>query len=44
MTNKKNVKSYTPEFKVSIVALYQVGRSASSLVREYQISVSMVTK
>lgn len=44
MTNKKNVKSYAPEFKESIVALYQTGRSASSLAREYQVSVSTVTK
>lgn len=34
---------YSAKFKSSIVALHQTGRSANSLAKEYQVSVSTVT-
>lgn len=35
---------YSNEFKESIVSLSQTGRSANSLAKEYNVSVSTVTK
>jgi transposase len=35
-------KKYTPEFKSSIVALYNEGSSANSLTNEYHLAVKMV--
>lgn len=35
---------YSEDFKNSIVALHQTGRSANSLAKEYNVSVSTVTK
>ncbi|WP_147161033.1 transposase, partial [Weissella thailandensis] len=35
---------YPNEFKESIVSLSQTGRSANSLAKEYNVSVSTVTK
>ncbi|MGX6996427.1 transposase [Periweissella fabalis] len=36
-------KKYTTEFKASIVALYNEGRSANSLANEYHLAVQTVT-
>ena len=36
-------RKYTPEFKSSIVALYNDGRSANSLANEYHLAVQTVT-
>ena len=36
-------RKYTPEFKSSIVALYNEGRSANSLDNEYHLAVHTVT-
>ncbi|WP_270997372.1 transposase, partial [Listeria seeligeri] len=44
MTNKKKTKKYAQEFKESIVALHQTGRSANSLAKEYNVSVSTISK
>lgn len=35
---------YSEDFKNSIVVLHQTGRSANSLAKEYNVSVSTVTK
>ena len=37
------MKKYTPEFKSSIVTLYNQGRSANSLANEYHLAVQTVT-
>lgn len=34
---------YSAEFKSSLIALHQTGRSANSLAKEYHVSVSTVT-
>ncbi|WP_270997461.1 transposase, partial [Listeria seeligeri] len=44
MTNKKKTKKYAQEFKESIVALHQTGRSANSLAKEYNVSISTISK
>lgn len=44
MINKTSTKRYFNEFKSSMVALHQTGRSANSLAKGYQVSVSTVTK
>lgn len=36
-------RKYTPEFKSSIVALYNDGRSANFLANEYHLAVQTVT-
>ncbi|ORI59568.1 transposase [Leuconostoc mesenteroides subsp. cremoris] len=36
-------KRYSTEFKSSIVALYNEGRSANSLANEYHLAVQTVT-
>lgn len=36
-------KRYSTEFKSSIVALYNEGRSVNSLANEYHLAVQMVT-
>lgn len=36
-------RKYTPEFKSSIVALYNDGRSANSLANEYHLAVQTIT-
>ncbi|MBS0938119.1 transposase [Lactiplantibacillus plantarum] len=41
---KKLTSRYSEDFKNSIVALHQTGRSANSLAKEYNVSVSTVTK
>lgn len=38
-----NAKRYSTEFKSSIVALYNEGRSANSLDNEYHLAVQTVT-
>ncbi|OQJ81077.1 transposase [Leuconostoc pseudomesenteroides] len=38
-----NAKRYSTEFKSSIVALYNEGRSANSLANEYHLAVQTVT-
>lgn len=37
------MKKYTPEFKSSIVTLYNQDRSANSLANEYHLAVQTVT-
>ncbi|WP_415617573.1 transposase, partial [Leuconostoc rapi] len=37
------MKKYTPEFKSSIVTLYNQGRSANSLANEYHLAIQTVT-
>lgn len=44
MPTKKRITSYSNEFKESIVALNQTGRSANSLSKEYNVSVSTISK
>lgn len=44
MKSKKSATGYSTEFKESIVALSQSGRSANSLSKEYNVSVSTVSK
>ena len=44
MTNEKLSKRYSKEFKESLVALNQMGRSANSLSKEYNVSVSTLSK
>ncbi|MGX7043305.1 transposase [Leuconostoc holzapfelii] len=43
MTQSKNFR-YANDFKESMVALYQSGRSATSLAKEYGVSVTTLTK
>lgn len=43
MAQSKNFR-YADDFKQSMVALYQSGRSANSLSKEYGVSVSTLTK
>lgn len=40
----KSSNRYSPEFKSSIVSLHKKGRSSNSLAKEYNVSVSTVTK
>lgn len=44
MTSKRRTIRYSEEFKQSIVSLSQTGRSANSLSKEYEVSVSTVSK
>ena len=44
MPTKSSNSRYSAEFKASIVSLHKTGRSASSLSKEYNVSVSPVTK
>lgn len=44
MTRKNQSKKYSSEFRESIVALNQTGRSAHSLSKEYNVSVSTICK
>nr|WP_271004649.1 transposase [Listeria seeligeri] len=44
MTTKKLARSYSNEFKESIVSLSQTGQSANSLAKEYKVSVSTIRK
>lgn len=44
MNQKKTVTKYSDEFKESIVKLNQTGRSANSLSKEYNVSVSTISK
>ncbi|WP_373306175.1 transposase, partial [Leuconostoc rapi] len=37
------MKKYTPEFKSSIVTLYNQGRSANSLANDYHLAIQTVT-
>ena len=41
---KKSTIRYSKEFKESMVSLHQTGRSANSLSKEYNVSVSTITK
>lgn len=42
--NHNGPKKYTEEFKQSIVAIYNGGKSMSSINREYGISMSSISK
>jgi len=42
--NHNGSKKYTEEFKQSIVAIYNGGKSMSSINREYGISMSSISK
>lgn len=44
MQTKKSATRYSQEFKESIVFLNQTGRSANSLSKEYNVSVSTISK
>ena len=44
MTSKRRTIRYSEEFKQSIVSLSQTGLSANSLSKEYEVSVSTVSK
>lgn len=44
MPTKNGSTRYSTEFKESIVSLSQTGRSANSLSKEYNVSVSTVSK
>lgn len=44
MQTKKQTIRYSQEFKESIVSLNQTGRSANSLSKEYNVSVSTISK
>lgn len=44
MQNTKRTTSYSNEFRESMVALNQTGRSANSLSKEYNVSVSTISK
>lgn len=44
MQTKNKVIRYSQEFKESIVSLNQAGRSANSLSKEYNVSVSTISK
>lgn len=44
MPTKSSNNRYSAEFKSSIVAIHQTGRSANSLSKEYDVSVFTVTK
>lgn len=44
MPIKNKTTRYSSEFKESIVSLSQTGRSANSLAKEYNVSVSTVSK
>lgn len=41
---RKSTTRYSTEFKASLVALNQTGRSANSLSKEYNVSLSTVAK
>lgn len=42
--NHNGAKKYTEEFKQSIVAIYNGGKSMSNINREYGISMSSISK
>lgn len=44
MSGNKNATRYDEDFKKSIVALYQNGKSQSQLCREYGISQNAISK
>lgn len=44
MPTKNRTTRYSTEFKESVVSLSQTGRSANSLSKEYNVSVSTVSK
>lgn len=44
MQTKNSVPRYSQEFRESMVSLGQTGRSANSLSKEYNVSVSTITK
>lgn len=44
MPTKSSNHRYSAEFKSSIVSPHKTGRSANSLSKEYNVSVSTVTK
>lgn len=44
MQTKKPTIRYSQEFKESMVSLNQTGRSANSLSKEYNVSVSTISK
>jgi len=44
MPTKSSNHRYSAEFESSIVSLHKTGRSANSLSKEYNVSVSTVTK
>lgn len=44
MPTKSSNNRYSSEFKSSIVSLHKTGRLANSLAKEYNVSVSTVTK
>lgn len=41
---KTSATRYSKEFRESMISLHQTGRSANSLSREYNVSVSTLTK
>lgn len=44
MQTKNQATRYSQEFKESMVSLNQTGRSANSLSKEYNVSVSTISK
>ena len=44
MPTKNKTTKYSQEFRESLVSLNQTGRSANSLAKEYNVSVSTVSK
>lgn len=44
MPTKNKTTRYSSEFRESMVSLSQTGRSANSLAKEYNVSVSTVSK
>lgn len=44
MPTKNKTTRYSQEFRESLVSLSQTGRSANSLAKEYNVSVSTVSK
>ena len=44
MLMKNKTTRYSSEFRESMVSLIQTGRSANSLAKEYNVSVSTVSK
>lgn len=44
MQTKNSATRYSQEFRESMISLSQTGRSANSLSREYNVSVSTISK
>lgn len=42
--SKTSATRYSKEFRESMISLHQTGRSANSLSKEYNVSVSTLTK